>query len=411
MNNKITFPELVSLVASATNTTQRMSELFLKELFATISQALINGERVTVKHLGTFDFVPVAARKSVSVRTGEHIEIPSHNKLIFVPDKALSEAINQPFAAFEPITLSDELTDEMLRDIDTAPDHTDEHPTDETKVLSGSDETPEPAAEAEPADEEPELTSVSTLMPPPFAHSQEAEQQVTTPQDEGLHEAVSENDANTDSEAQVEATTNSAIDTLSEPNLAAEANVRPTVETSAHTSHEFEDRTVQHYSLAEFERTKRQVAHQSFLKGMLTGAVAMLALVGIIWSAMNHHDASQQAIAQADTISEQASSPQPTESVVRKNEQKAAEHPQTSVVTDTCTATMYLSKMSRKHYGKPDFWIYIYEENRDKIADPNNVTPGTVVVIPAASKYNIDPNDKSSVDRARKRTYELLSQK
>ena len=70
---------------------------------------------------------------------------------------------------------------------------------------------------------------------------------------------------------------------------------------------------------------------------------------------------------------------------------------------------MYLSKMSTKHYGKPDFWIYIYEENRDKIADPNNAKPGTVVVIPPAAKYGIDPNNKASIDQARKHTYELLS--
>ncbi|UKI44560.1 MAG: hypothetical protein L6U16_03155 [Porphyromonadaceae bacterium] len=46
MNNKVTFPELVEQVAQYANTSKRMSELFLKELFATISLSLIDGESV-----------------------------------------------------------------------------------------------------------------------------------------------------------------------------------------------------------------------------------------------------------------------------------------------------------------------------------------------------------------------------
>ncbi len=51
MNNRITFPELVEQVAQCANTSKRMSELFLKELFVTISQSLIDGESVKVKSL------------------------------------------------------------------------------------------------------------------------------------------------------------------------------------------------------------------------------------------------------------------------------------------------------------------------------------------------------------------------
>ena len=62
MNAKITFPELVDMVAEATSSNRRVSELFLKELFATISQALIEGENVTVKGLGTFRLARVGLR-------------------------------------------------------------------------------------------------------------------------------------------------------------------------------------------------------------------------------------------------------------------------------------------------------------------------------------------------------------
>ena len=57
--------------------------------------------------------------------------------------------------------------------------------------------------------------------------------------------------------------------------------------------------------------------------------------------------------------------------------------------------------MSRKHYGRYEFWVYIYEENKDKIANPNSVSPGLVVVIPPSEKYGIDKNDEESVRKAK----------
>ena len=118
MNNRITFPELVEQVAQCANTSKRMSELFLKELFATISQSLINGESVKVKGIGSFKLTEVSPRKSVNVNTGEESNIPGHKKLSFAPDKDLAQAVNQPFSHFETVILEDGVTDEQLAQID-----------------------------------------------------------------------------------------------------------------------------------------------------------------------------------------------------------------------------------------------------------------------------------------------------
>lgn len=174
-------------------------------------------------------------------------------------------------------------------------------------------------------------------------------------------------------------------------------------------------RTVQQHLKSELEQEMRETAHKSFLRGMLTGVLATLALGAIIWGAWSSGRNSALKVVQADTIADEFIDDDTTDVAINKatdaptTEPRAQAATSTTAVTDTCTASMYLSKMSTKHYGKPDFWIYIYEENHDKIADPNNVSPGTVVVIPPASKYGIDAKDKASVDRARKRTYELLS--
>lgn len=79
------------------------------------------------------------------------------------------------------------------------------------------------------------------------------------------------------------------------------------------------------------------------------------------------------------------------------------------IVTDTVQGTNYLSRIARRHYGKDIFWVYIYEENKDKIQDPNNICPGTVVVIPPADKYGIDPKSKASIQNAERLSGKILS--
>lgn len=104
MKEKITFPQLVELVANKTNTTSRMSELFLQELFAIVTQEVAEGKSVTIKGLGTF--------KAKKDDTGKDVA--------FTPDKDLAEAVNAPFAQFVPVELCDEVTDELLNEIDIA---------------------------------------------------------------------------------------------------------------------------------------------------------------------------------------------------------------------------------------------------------------------------------------------------
>ena len=41
-----------------------------------------------------------------------------------------------------------------------------------------------------------------------------------------------------------------------------------------------------------------------------------------------------------------------------------------------------LSKLARQYYGNTYCWVYIYIANREKIANPNSLTPGTQLTIP-----------------------------
>ena len=81
-----------------------------------------------------------------------------------------------------------------------------------------------------------------------------------------------------------------------------------------------------------------------------------------------------------------------------------------AVITDTVTTKIVLSTLSDKYYDSPWFWVYIYEENKAIINDPNNVPPGTAVVIPPAEKYGIDASDPASLKKAQRRSWEILTQ-
>ena len=135
MNKKITFPELIETVATATETSKRTSEVFLKELFAVISNSLVNGENVRIKNFGQFKLTEVGERKSVNINTGEEMQIPSHTKVTFTPDKSLADAINMPFASFETVEISGNATEEEL------------------KMMSSADQLPEKVTESLPQED------------------------------------------------------------------------------------------------------------------------------------------------------------------------------------------------------------------------------------------------------------------
>lgn len=156
MKEKIAFPQLVELVAVKASTTNRMSELFLQELFATVTQALGEEQSVKIKGLGSFKVIKENKSKDV----------------LFTPDKSIADAVNAPFARFTPVELSDEITDEQLAAIDDsmAPqDHQQEEqkPELEQTIEPEQELLPLHETEPEPQREETHIEPVIDTVSPP----------------------------------------------------------------------------------------------------------------------------------------------------------------------------------------------------------------------------------------------------
>lgn len=459
MNNKVTFPELVEQVAQYANTSKRMSELFLKELFATISQSLIDGESVKVKGIGTFKLTEVSPRKSVDVNTGEEIEIPGHKKLSFAPDKDMAEAINQPFMHFETEILDDDVTDDQLAAIDAGVPT--EAPAEAAPVEKETAATEAPAAEAPVAAEEevvmppvfvapveePESEEAETEAEVPVEPSEEvpaeeeapAEVPVQEPADEP-EEAVSEEEAEPEPVTEVEP---SAVAEPEDEAEDAEVEGEPDAE-SEMVSEELADERVGQ------EIDKRRITRRSLLEGFVVGVVTTLIVTLFAYRLylMKGYEATpadeepftehvstdsvatpEQALAEnsdaADADKQKADEEQKKAEEDKKKaeeEKKKAEEekqkaeaakPTTANVaagtTDTIKPGTNLYRMSRKHYGSDKFWVYIYEENKAKYPNPNTIPVGAVLHIPQLEKYGAKAGDPASIATAKKKQGEIFN--
>ena len=436
MNNRITFPELVEQVAQCANTSKRMSELFLKELFATISQSLINGESVKVKGIGSFKLTEVSPRKSVNVNTGEEINIPGHKKLSFAPDKDLAQAVNQPFSHFETVILEDGVTDEQLAQIDAYEAETPQAPDAELPTA--------PEAPAADTDTEvpPPFVPADTLPEPEFVAIEEATEaeEATEPEEAPAAEAEAEEAPAIEAEAEeataAEAEADEAPAVEEEPEMPVAAD-----EMESMVSDELsEDRLEQ-------EKDKRRITRRSLFEGFIVGVITTLIVTLFSYRLylMKYPDQAdkptqEETLAQAPTADSVATpaetTPAKVDSAQLLAEQKAAEEAQkaeeakkkeeeakkkaeaekqqaapkgVNASQDTVRIGTTLFKLSKKHYGSDKFWVYIYEENKAKYPNPNSIPVGAVLRIPALSKYGATAGDPASFNAAKKKETEIYN--
>jgi nucleoid-associated protein YgaU len=60
-----------------------------------------------------------------------------------------------------------------------------------------------------------------------------------------------------------------------------------------------------------------------------------------------------------------------------------------------------LTRISERHYGVKDFWVYIYEANKEKFTSPDEVEPGTILRIPKLDPRIANPKNPGCMEYAR----------
>lgn len=98
MNSIISLPRLIDLLSKASSKDKAMCEEFIRCFSDGIGDALGKSGNVRIKGFGIFNVVA-----SGGVR-----------RIVFIPDRELADAVNAPFACFEPVELAPGVSEEVL---------------------------------------------------------------------------------------------------------------------------------------------------------------------------------------------------------------------------------------------------------------------------------------------------------
>ena len=91
-------------------------------------------------------------------------------------------------------------------------------------------------------------------------------------------------------------------------------------------------------------------------------------------------------------------------SIIVEVEEKRAE---TIILSEGKTLRILALEM----FGDKAFWVYIYQENRAIISNPNNVRSGLKLKIPDIDTYFIDNNNPESISKAKSESIRMLEGK
>lgn len=441
MNERLSLQDLIDLLAKKQEITKKEAEAFLRELIAVISENIESNEPVKIKDFGTFKLVKVNARKSVDVNTGEAIEIAAHYKLSFVPDKSLKEAINRPFAHFESVVLEEGVSFDNIEKEEAEVIESDE---EDVSVDEESNEgtaviipivSQDVAEEAEPASqlEIIEDTSNATVNDVPVI--QEDIQGGETSDEEVVEEDITEyiSVSKPSSVADLQEDIQPEVDPLhSEEEVIT--TPQPLADIPDEGDMEYERKVAE---LKKASKRRRRLVSLGFfifliLAGFLIGGLYFQEIAKYLTNGPDNNGPTAVVedkqgikpdanIIPADSLSGtqvQDSIPVSTnpESPVHGKDNlpaqpKASTTPTPNVNTPLATVTIEsgstLRNIALKYYGHKSFCVYIYEENKDKIKNINNIPLGTKLVIPAPAKYGINAQDRSSIEKAKEKESKL----
>lgn len=389
MNQTIAISAFAGMLARHSGYTADFCERFVHEMFKTVAYAIKDSTDVTIKGLGTFS-------------------VTADGNVAFTPDASFAADINAPFECFEPEVLSDGITDEQLLNGETddtpSPQHIDDNDTPE---VSHAPSASQEVVQETPANEQNDI---------------QADEHEETAADEQSVITADEHEETTTPAPQEADATSSPSHSVNESHEAEPAACASDIPTEPASSLEANDNAPAELPTEScYGHATRRRPVWTFLAGALIGAIAGAGATYFILAPRSNEvtavatTATQEATTAAPIANDSIAPPTATDSIqatAPANSAAKNEHDSTSAqaeVYDTITST--LAQLSRKHYGSYEFWVYIYEENKDIIANPDLIESNTRVRIPRPEKYGIDCHDRNSINNALKKSQEIASQR
>lgn len=403
MQKKRLLQDLVDGLSADGNLKKKDAENFLRQYFNVIEEGLLSDKVVKINGLGTMKLIEVDARSSVDVNTGESFLIKEHLKLSFVPDNDLKEAVNKPFAGYEPVpTLTPTVTEtnkepETMKEPDTMKEptnnHTNSSPSSDHPEVTPLDETPEQPLAAN-KQRYPDVED-------PFA----SDTQETGERQQTIQEMLEE--------------------------LEKEADHTPWGENGKRRRSALTIILVIlgllflagliYWSIDSNRKAREERALKEKLMEQMVLEVAPLgdstATVSDLSATVSEPipTVSDPVTAAPKPVSVPAKKPATTSKPTTTTTKPTTTTPKPATTTRTKTTTTKtvvrpaqitvkagdrLTQLAETYYGHKVFWVYIYLENKAKIDDPNQVAAGTNLVLPKPHPTLMDPKNPEAIKRA-----------
>ena len=402
MADKLSWSELRRALAQRANISEKDANTFLTAFNAQLLEALKTEKQVKINGLGTFKLQAVAPRKSVDVTTGSEITIEGYNKVSFVPEAGVKELIEKVEAgeaveALEPIqklgAQADEIVD-ILGDLGELPKEEKaeesveeaapvEEPVEEEPVAEEPKEE-EPVAE-EPKEEEP-VVEERKAEEPIVAEPVIAEVPAEEPKEE---EPMAEEPKEEEQKEEVE-----PLIVLEKPAKKKNYFLRALLIffiillILCVVGYFFLRKQVCEW----FDILKEKVDKIELFNKCSAPSEEVEAAAAEDELVLEVPEEAAEQVAESEAPKAEVQKDQKAEAkpvATKKEEPKKAKYEEL-LLTEEITEGSRLAWISRKYYGHPDYWPYLYDANRDRINNPSNVPVGTQIRVPKLTKAQRD---------------------
>lgn len=360
MSDKITFRELVDLIAKQSNQSQSSTNSFIGELVSIIESGLRDSGSVSISGFGKFELRWMKERPGVNPQTGEKLTIPGQNKVVFKPYKALREDVNRPYA-----NMKAQILDESPGDSDES---------------SGKKPAGEPEAEEKPAEK-------PTPFPPAAESSEDGDAYLI----ERPSPAKTRKKPKKETEQKPAPPAEKKTEKKEEPPAEKEPK-KPFTPVPVSTGRRSGDAgTAPEIDPVEEAKLTNQVKESGSMKWSYTAAAVVVALaVFIIFliSQQNNSDTTSEITSSPDQITAPAS-PDVTD---RLDETETTPEPEEVTATDRETEIHQVEEgeslwsIAETELGNPYLWPMIYNLNKEVIENPNVIPESAELTIPVISE-------------------------
>ena len=411
----------------------KADEIAFAEAFQSIfEEALLQDKILKISGLGTFKLIPVESRKSVNVNTGEEIEIAGHYKLTFTPDASLKDKVNEPLAHLETVELDADVVIESQGEIQNIISQN--SAVEETQNISCQQDDPLQKLAEQALELKDILADIQGLggLSDGLVEEKIEEKQV---------EAVILEEINVNEEVVVEEVVEEKQeDAKSEEPQIAIVNTpiveeTPKSQVSASTSVSGQD-------IIDSINKEDYKSDSKHSKGWIWVAIVLFfGIIGLlVYQNIDFFVPAEGT--EIDSLTVAVVEEMPVEEIIPQIEDSVLysdleidslevvelqdsiddiEVDKTSPIYSAQFSDIFnrkreyvefidtvvlnegsrLTWISLKQYGHKDYWVYIYEANRDIVKNPNSIKIGTKLRIPKLADELIDANNPETIEYAR----------